>query len=296
MIAIIAQLLIIVVLLAKIHKRNNVLGQSINVINKNSIQRPSDQKYKYFYEPKPNTQETVNVDWATDNPPIYTINNDALNELHNYTIEKPDNIFRIITIGDSFTFGYNLSTEDNWTEVLEKRLNEIPTCKNRYEVINLGVHGYDTAYQVERYRIRGQKYNPDLIIWFVTDLQRITDKYRDIFKKKGLDESKVESWRIASSELLKRYGQDGLMNYQVEKFNEFREKYYPNRPLLIIGDLDVTYNLGKKNPFNIYYSDTNVFDNKDNFLPDGHFNKLGNIEFMEEVFSYLSSNDLIPCQ
>jgi hypothetical protein len=54
----------------------------------------------------------------------YTFNQDGLNERYDYNTTKPDGIFRIITLGDSFTFGHFVDTKDNWTERLEDLLNE----------------------------------------------------------------------------------------------------------------------------------------------------------------------------
>ena len=58
-------------------------------------------------------------------------------------IKKNKDTFRIITLGDSFTFGMYINTKDNWTELLEDKLNSDMGCKNisMFEVINLGVGG-----------------------------------------------------------------------------------------------------------------------------------------------------------
>ena len=72
-----------------------------------------------------------------------------------------------MTLGDSFTFGVYVNTEDNWTELLEDKLNSIKNiCPNtdHFEVINLGVGGYDIEYAAKRYINRGKVYNPNIIL------------------------------------------------------------------------------------------------------------------------------------
>lgn len=55
-------------------------------------------------------------------------------------IPKPKDEIRILAIGDSFTFGQGVETEDTWQKILEERLKE----KNlNVAIINAGVPGID---------------------------------------------------------------------------------------------------------------------------------------------------------
>jgi lysophospholipase L1-like esterase len=300
---VIFQLVIIFVLGFKIYQRQkNILGAiSFNPINKETIAiKPSDE-LKYFYEPKANSIEEIHKDWLP-NVPKYTINSDALNERFDYDIKKKEGVFRIITIGDSNTFGLNVSTENNWTEVLEDRLNKEKMCQKvkKYEVINLGVGGYDTAYEVERYKIRGQKYHPDLVIWYVTDLYRITEKFQELAEKMNINEDAnekkgifFEAWTKAREKIVEQYGEKGLVNYQMAKFKEFIKKYYINKPLLFISPWkQIEQNIRSSN---IYFGDTKVWQDKKNFLPDIHFNDKGHKKFAQDVLDALDRNKLLPC-
>ena len=174
------QLVIILFLGFKIYQRQkNILGTiSVNPINKESIALKPSNELKYFYEPGQNfTDKTPGHSYFKAFKAIYTINEDGLNERFNYSLEKPNNVFRIITIGDSFTFGLYVDTKDNWTEVLEDILNKELSCQNikKFEVINLGVEGYDFEYAVERFKVRGLKYNPDLVLWLMIDSNRLNE-------------------------------------------------------------------------------------------------------------------------
>jgi len=84
------EIIIILFLGFKIYHKKNVLGEiSINPIKKENLILLKENKLKYFYEPeKSYTSEGV----------YYHINNDRLRELKNYSTEKPQGTFRIITL------------------------------------------------------------------------------------------------------------------------------------------------------------------------------------------------------
>lgn len=76
---------------------------------------------------------------------------------HLYTTHPEKNTVRILTVGDSFTFGDDVSNEQTWQYFLEK--NNKPL-----EVLNLGVpaYGSDQAYLL--WKEEGKKYHPDIVI------------------------------------------------------------------------------------------------------------------------------------
>jgi len=296
------QIVVIGFLSYKIYQnKKNVLGKvSVNTVSRESINFFPTDNFKGFFEPKPNTTEEIHRDWLSY-VPKYTINTDALNERYDYLIKKDGDVYRIIALGDSYTFGVNISTEKNWTELLEDYLNKNKLCPkiNKYEVINLGVGGYDTAYEIERFKLRGIKYNPDLIVWYVTDLYRITDKIQQLAEKMDIDETKnqsqgvfYEAWREAREIIMKQYGERGLIDYQLSLLKKFRQKDYPNKPLLFLSAWDELKRLGTNN---IYYSNTFVFNDKKYLIHDNHFNDLGHEKFMEELVAALEKNKLLPC-
>lgn len=79
---------------------------------------------------------------------------------------KPKGTYRILALGDSFTFGWGVNLEDSWPKILEKLLSK----EQKVEVVNAGIIGGapDTAVEVCR---RYQYLDPDLIIFgfFSTD-------------------------------------------------------------------------------------------------------------------------------
>ncbi len=73
---------------------------------------------------------------------------------------KPAGIKRLLGIGDSFTFGYEVSLEDCYLKQLEGLLNN---DKKEWDVVNAGVVGYNMWQYLTYFKHYGYRYNPDLI-------------------------------------------------------------------------------------------------------------------------------------
>jgi lysophospholipase L1-like esterase len=89
------------------------------------------------------------------------VNGDGLRD-RDFAIEKPPDTLRIVSIGDSVAYGEFVALEDTYAKRLEARLNA--GDGRHYEVINLGVGGYNTRQELIRYRAKGRKYRPDLLL------------------------------------------------------------------------------------------------------------------------------------
>ena len=185
---------------------------SINSINSSHLIFTPTDNLKYFYEPSPNVKLEESIDNVTG---VYKINSDSLNIEKDFKIEKPDNTFRVVTLGDSWTFGMFVNTNVNYPSMLEKKLNTM-TCDgiDNFEVINLGMIGYDVTYSAERYAIRGKKYNPDLIIWFIKDhnFYFYEDYLHELINNEG-------------SSNYPQYGQEVDWSMVERGMSEYRKKY-----------------------------------------------------------------------
>ncbi len=81
-----------------------------------------------------------------------------------YSPDKPDGVFRILCLGDSCTFGYDIPVEYAYHSVLEDMLNADPVGPwARFEVLNAGVTGYSTEQMLGYLRHRGLMLEPDLV-------------------------------------------------------------------------------------------------------------------------------------
>lgn len=73
------------------------------------------------------------------------------------------NSFRVVCLGDSFTWGFGVVDEDLFTSRLERALAQrFP--ERDVQVINAGVPGYGTADQLRFLLSRGAALDPDLVI------------------------------------------------------------------------------------------------------------------------------------
>ena len=83
----------------------------------------------------------------------------------------------ILTVGDSFTFGAQVSDHDSWPSVLEHSLG--------VRVLNGGVSGYGLDQAILRAEQLAPKYQPDLLIvsFINADLLRTTTSSRDMAPK-----------------------------------------------------------------------------------------------------------------
>ncbi len=80
-----------------------------------------------------------------------------------YSLEKPDNTYRIIVLGDSFTLGWGVPAEDSYPKLLERMLNENINGK-KFEVINTALGNYNTQMEYEMLKEKGTAFKPDMVI------------------------------------------------------------------------------------------------------------------------------------
>jgi len=247
------------------------------------------KELKYFSEPKANTvkKETNKSYKAT-----YTINRDALNERFNYPIKKEKGTYRIMALGDSLTYGLYVNTNKNWTELLEDKLNKdfkFPNIK-KFEVINLGVDGYDIEYTVERYKIRGKKYNPDLIIWPIRSFYRINELMRRKIKdfeennREKLNEDQI--WEKAKNEVRDELGDKAILEKQKQLLSRLPPELF--KKTIFINTGDINENEKKILPSNSKIFEAIIPDNE--YYPNtGVLNPQGDKTFAEEIFFYLKN-------
>lgn len=105
------------------------------------------------------------------------VNSAGLRGLREYEPAKPAGVRRILVIGDSFTFGEDVSDEQVYPARLEMLLSGV-------EVLNLGVRGYGTDQQYLRLQRMGYDYQPDLVILgvYTLNIERNVLSFRDYAK------------------------------------------------------------------------------------------------------------------
>ena len=130
---------------------------------------------------KPNTNRIVN----TQGYEHEVIRNSAGMHDDEHSLAKPDNVFRILVIGDSFVEARQVTTPESSHSVLEETLNATAPPNLSYEVINAGASAWGPAQALMYFRSEGRRYAPDLVVnfWYpANDLSDILPDHRMTFE------------------------------------------------------------------------------------------------------------------
>lgn len=281
----IAECLCIFILGRIIRHKHAAQTVSVSPIEKKNIRYPADTSLQYYYEQIPDTTVTELQDWLPV-PAIHTINNDGLNERFDYPLQKPPGTYRIMTMGDSFTEGMYVDTPDNYSERLEDMLNSTLTCKNitHIDVINLGVEGYDMQYILERYKRKGAKYDPDMVILTTTGTDFIFSNERQ---------------RSVSRQQLMKKPQSEIIQEQLGYFQELSKIFTKSFVVFTIpfDRMSIQIEGGMRIMHAIRPNSTIIplLDGFDPF-PDKHPSVTGHLELAGILYSQLITQHLIPCK
>ncbi|MDD5144801.1 MAG: SGNH/GDSL hydrolase family protein [Candidatus Pacebacteria bacterium] len=81
-----------------------------------------------------------------------------------FSPEKPDDVFRIAILGDSFVEAFQVPIENSFQYLLENKLNEIPGQKKKVEIYSFGHGGNGTFKNYLYLNQYALKHKPDLVI------------------------------------------------------------------------------------------------------------------------------------
>jgi hypothetical protein len=96
-------------------------------------------------------------------------------------VPKPEGLVRVVVLGGSAVFCYEVGDERTWTALLEKSLRS--RYGNHIEVINAGVPGYDCFTSKMNYLYRIRAVEPDIVVVSHTwnDIKRFRELEAGIF-------------------------------------------------------------------------------------------------------------------
>lgn len=92
----------------------------------------------------------------------YKINSKGLRD-YEYDYNKAKDVYRILALGDSHIFGWEVKFEDSFPKVLERILGKGYPGK-KFEVINAGIFGFNSVQEYEFLKNEAIRYSPDLVI------------------------------------------------------------------------------------------------------------------------------------
>ena len=106
-----------------------------------------------------------------------------------WQLEKPDSVYRIIALGDSFTEGDGAPADSAWPKLLEQQLL---LDGMSVEVFNAGVCGSDPFHELMLLKYRLLDYQPDLVIVTIA----MQDLLEDIGVKGGMERFDPDMGRV----------------------------------------------------------------------------------------------------
>jgi len=121
----------------------------------------------YGYKLKPNQEGTFTLD-----KPVRS-NSYGFRD-YEWNVPKKPGTYRIMCLGDSFTFGNAVREEDTYPKVLER---ELRIGGKRFEVISTAIGGWATFHELDFLKAEGLRYEPDMIIigFFMNDFGARSD-------------------------------------------------------------------------------------------------------------------------
>ena len=82
--------------------------------------------------------------------------------------KKPENIKRIVVLGDSFAMGYGVNLEDTFLSQMKR---DLKSAGYETQIVNLSVSGHGNAEELIVLQNEGLKFDPDIVLlsWHFTD-------------------------------------------------------------------------------------------------------------------------------
>lgn len=275
---------------------------SLNILDSRVTKKYPTHTYKYFYENQKNVTKTDKPEWL-EHGVEYHHNSEGFNNMREYALKKKKNVVRMAALGDSFTYGMYMDTKNNWVTSLEKKLNLQECGKRTFEVLNLGVPGYDIDYTIERSRLHGEKYEPDIFLWFVksddfSDSKELSMPIEvNILKHQSYT---VDLYKQALDVLFKTYDKAEIIKEQAHQLEQYVAENKKTSFLFILPQGSVGYPIIEDGQLEVIKNLKNKYTHVDyvfielkrehTFYPnDYHFNSFGNLLFSNTLTQILSN-------
>jgi len=166
---------------------------------------------KTFWKPLPNQSCYTKF----GHKPVYI--NSKRTRGKNFNSTKPKGVYRIISLGDSRTFGWGLSEPETYSGLLEEMLQKYVGISLKIEVINAGVNAWSYAQMYIYLRDISIQYKPDMVLLADANLwSQFSEESSKEFREKML-------WRVRLKNILRR---SAIYHFVIEvKLKKFYEKY-----------------------------------------------------------------------
>jgi len=140
---------------------------------------------------------------------------------------KPPGVFRVLVVGDSFTFGTGSNYDDIWPVILERRL---AAAGWKVDVVKAGVEGSDTRRELLIMRKHVPRYHPDLVLLAFLPNDLFTNQPLGQAAASGESGERNHRFALESINLLQRlvFQNDGL--YARLYMKTARRQYFSEPP------------------------------------------------------------------
>lgn len=171
----------------------------------------SDPDISYRNNPNFTVEITSDIGTAT-----IEINSQSLRDEKDYG-EKGDNTYRILVLGDSQTFNSAIHNELTYPKIVEQFLNERYQPEKKFEVLNAGVIGYNTANEAAFLEKYGPMLDPDMVIvgFYINDI---------VTNKSGVYQSEVKDGYLVSTDKINN--PYSILPYPIKRFLRERSHLY----------------------------------------------------------------------
>ena len=117
--------------------------------------------------------------WVSRDYDVTVVTNSAGFHDVEHAIEKPNDVYRIVVLGDSFMEALQVSIGQGYTQTLERMLQQWVKGK-RVEVINLGISGTGPSQYYSLLKLKGLRYKPDLVLMTILPDNDFRDSYQSL--------------------------------------------------------------------------------------------------------------------
>jgi lysophospholipase L1-like esterase len=159
---------------------------------------------------------------------------------------KLKNDFRVIALGDSFTFGPEMHQNDTYAARMERILNQFDK-NHKFSVLNFGVRGYSTVQEFQLLKKTYKSVKPDLVLLQITlnDPElvpyRVTQQYLDKNGRVRLTNPVFNYWhslKLVIEKIVNMKTHSHYLEYYSElfnnptTFNRFKDAIHQTKTLL----------------------------------------------------------------
>lgn len=148
----------------------------------------------------------------------FRINAQGMRDDRDFPYAKPAGVLRIVSLGDSFTAGYEVNAEETFAAVLERSLR---AAGKNVEVLNAGVSGYSTAEAALYLERELFRYEPDLVLvsFYANDL--VDNARAGLFRLDGDELVPIADSYVPGGELGNWLNTNPLFSFLSERSNAF---------------------------------------------------------------------------